>query len=484
VREKYIILRLIWSCFLLLSVSYCSFLIIRQTIQYFEYDVTTASRIINEAPTAFPAVDICNLNAYDGNYAREIILKYSNESHMLDLNGMFARFDSDLIMKYMESVMESSSNLTFYGFYLDQLVISCRFYGEPCNLYEDFYWYHDYTYGNCYRFNSGLQREVYHFYNDSVDAKPIPIKNITKAAVTNGLQIELFSGDPDTQQQFSYKSGFRIIVHNQSVSPFPIEDGIDVACGQETNIAITRTFINKLPAPCSDCIIELDQETIKRNDILKLMRNLFNKTFYDQKYCLKLCLQQYLVGTCECADYRYPIYNFNSNLKVYRMRGCKSPDDLNCLNRANTLFYETNIEIIKCYEKCPLECNRVIYDSKISVASYPSRWYSKLLNKSKSFQNILNANKVKLNGDINDEYLKETILTVNVFYNELTYSEISESRAMTFDYMFGFVGGTIGLCLGISFLSLIELVEIFVNIFIILYKRRYKTFKKDKLTKK
>lgn len=62
-----------------------------------------------------------------------------------------------------------------------------------------------------------------------------------------------------------------MIVHNQSVIPFPDEDGIDVAVGLQTNVAISRTFYNRLSDPYSNCIKDLSATVAKKNVVLDEM---------------------------------------------------------------------------------------------------------------------------------------------------------------------------------------------------------------------
>jgi hypothetical protein len=81
--------------------------------------------------------------------------------------------------------------------------------------------------------------------------------------------LELFAGDINVQQIFAIKTGYRIVVRNQSSEPVPIDMGIDVATGQQTNIAISRKFYNKLSEPFSNCVTNLDDKTIRKNSHLK-----------------------------------------------------------------------------------------------------------------------------------------------------------------------------------------------------------------------
>jgi hypothetical protein len=69
--------------------------------------------------------------------------------------------------------------------------------------------------------------------------------------------------------------------------------------------------------------------------------------------------------------------------------------------------------------------------------------------------------------------LKQNVARVQIFYNELKETFISEEiKTKIFDLVSN-IGGTLGLFLGLSFLSLIEFFEIFFQILIIsLFKRK------------
>ena len=88
----------------------------------------------------------------------------------------------------------------------------------------------------------------------------------------------------------------RLIIHNQTIVPFPNEEGIDVAIGYQTNVAISRTFIKKLPSPYSDCLSELTSETAERNELIKTIFTDYPFKTYTQRYCMKVCYQEYIIG--------------------------------------------------------------------------------------------------------------------------------------------------------------------------------------------
>jgi len=74
----------------------------------------------------------------------------------------------------------------------------------------------------------------------------VPIKQSNEAGPVGALKLELFLGDDDYQNQFILNSGAHIVVHNQSLTPIIVSEGIDIATGFQTNIGIKRSFLSKL----------------------------------------------------------------------------------------------------------------------------------------------------------------------------------------------------------------------------------------------
>lgn len=66
-------LHLMWIFFSILSVSFFSYLSIKNLMDYLTFDVTTKINIINESPIVFPTITICNINPFSGNLSNDII---------------------------------------------------------------------------------------------------------------------------------------------------------------------------------------------------------------------------------------------------------------------------------------------------------------------------------------------------------------------------------------------------------------------------
>lgn len=195
---------------------------------YNSYGITSSTSIGFEAPTYFPgksfsakknifhlnlksltfciAVDICNLNPYDGHYPKTRMImnetltaknitpyKYASLREYTDAANNY--FKATIEYLYKDDLVEIQN----LGFFLDQILLSCTYEGKTCNA-TDFYFYHDYNFGSCYRFNGGPKDP-----NQTVTHQHIssPIKTLHASGWRNGLRLELYSGDPTIQQQYT-----------------------------------------------------------------------------------------------------------------------------------------------------------------------------------------------------------------------------------------------------------------------------------------
>jgi hypothetical protein len=273
--------------------------------------------------------------------------------------------------------------------------------------------------------------------------------------------MELFIGHPTQQQQYTFKTGVRVIIHNQTIEPLPEEDGINVATGQQTDIAISRSFINKLQRPFSQCqMSNLNTSTKSMFELVNEMSNSFNITVYVQKFCMKLCFHHYVFTKCNCVDPAFLMYR-KLMIKVESNFVCLNSSQSQCVQDADVEFYSKNI-IDECIAKCPIECNKIFYKPTVSIANYPTEWYTDQLHKSKSFKQVLYHNKLNPNKMLSFSELQQSILMLDVHYDDLMYESVDETPAITLESLISYIGGTLGLFIGISLLSICELVELIV----------------------
>lgn len=98
--------------------------------QFFQFNVVTSLRAVYEAPADFPAVVFCNLNAYNGDFAREDMENILNDKNISKENYEPIDF-VDKGVDHFKSTFKARSlkglfDLYYSGFYLNEMLISCR----------------------------------------------------------------------------------------------------------------------------------------------------------------------------------------------------------------------------------------------------------------------------------------------------------------------------------------------------------------------
>jgi hypothetical protein len=172
--------------------------------------------------------------------------------------------------------------------------------------------------------------------------------------------------------------------------------------------------------------------------------------YYRQKFCYKLYYQKIIVESCYCYDPRYPNpWSTFNNTIIY---ACNTFIQSLCMDRQKTEFELVTISS-KCALDCPSECTMLTY----SIV-YPTDFYLKWLKLDATLTSRI-ADKAALS-----DQLRKSITKINIFYNDIYYIELSESESLTWDTLLGNIGGQLGLFIGISILSVVEMFEILFEI--------------------
>ena len=353
------------------------------------------------------------------------------QSILSDAN--FTLQTSTSMLRYIDRAISVADILSVYrnnylginkynsGFKLTDMLISCTYSGQACSA-SDFFWYYDFFYGNCYRFNGG-PAVTSDQSNPDYSYTSEPVKKAYKPGWRNGLRLELYS---TTGMPYSYKNGFRLIVHNQSTPVYPDEDGIDVPLGFQTNLAVKRTFLNRLPSPYSDCITVLNEKIASTNSVLQKVYQQIQTGLiwqYKSKYCFNMCYLLYVKRTCGCTPVDYV---YLQDVDVI----CQNSTHVICTGKSYFDFYQGD-QVDICYSNCPQECSVTSYQVEATQANYPSDWYH-------DFASSFGSHSA-FKGTF--EQSKETIAYVNVFYHSMDINVVQESPAFSVDLLLANIGG-------------------------------------------
>jgi hypothetical protein len=118
------------------------------------------------------------------------------------------------------------------------------------------------------------------------------------------------------------------------------------------------------------------------------------------------------------------------------------------------------LQTAKFYELCPLECSNFVYKLDISASRFPSRFYAQHLYDQKVFDFV----EPLYGRNITVQEISLSISQLNIYYSDLSYTKIQESIALTLTDLFSNIGGLLSLCLGISFLSVVDMIQLFTKI--------------------
>ena len=312
---------------------------------------------IEEQPSTFPAVTICNLRLFDT--GRPGVL--ANLTRLLAEVNINMDIDADSDQSVLEQIKSKTAILKAqiaaqgsidpYGFLIDDMLLSCRFDTFPCSA-ADFVKFYLYDYGICYTFN----------FNASGQTP----KLAQVARTRTGLRLELFAGNGGGE--LSLETGFYVVVHNNSEAPNKYE-GVRVSTGFSTEIGVRRRFHYKLPT--GGC--RLDTRTIYPTDSTFFgLASSLNNTIYSKRLCYEICLQDAIENGCGCSDPSLVTFSL--------LPQCTSTSQMQCALDYNT-FFDTfpTWANDRCGDKCPQECNSVTYSTTLSSCDYVNSFRFRLI---------------------------------------------------------------------------------------------------------
>lgn len=458
VSTERVFIRIIWMMCIVASGIYCVYTIAGNTRDFFSYQVETVIEVKHEANADFPTVTfcsnlICDLPEYSysdllDTYYRSLPNRtddkdlWMNSTKLRDLNEYARETYIDKLIKDGKQALlyQNTSNLK-------SMLISCLYNNEFCSE-SDFEFFQLSEFQKCYKFNA----------RPMVNGTRQKLRFIARRyGKTYGLQLELYIGLPDKcKTPFNTAEGVVLYVQNNTYNITSDSNGIELAPGSETNIAIDRTLILKKSQPYSDCIEE-NKKPSDSNEYIDLTFSLFG--YYSQPTCVQLCYQRWMIKRHGCQDRYLPLATNLTDVCPLIVTALN-----NTIFTNKTLFYQDPNNDVTCNKMCREQCESMIYDTSVSNSLFPTKTYSEILVRNENISS--NYDKYGIDLDEPDAYwvVRNSVLAVNVFYQADFYTRIKEKAAIEYDVYISNIGGALGLFLGISILSFIEIFELLVEV--------------------
>jgi hypothetical protein len=116
-----------------------------------------------------------------------------------------------------------------------------------------------------------------------------------------------------------------------------------------------------------------------------------------------------------------------------------------------------------CELKCPLVCNLIEYKTTSSSYRLKGDLYTDFINENEIFSQDSNET-------INANNAANSIVSINIYYDSLSYIQTTESPKMNLVSLLASIGGNLSLLLGISLFSLFDVIELLMEIYFIFFK--------------
>ncbi|KAL3891467.1 hypothetical protein ACJMK2_003729 [Sinanodonta woodiana] len=339
--------------------------------------------------------------------------------------GFIATFAySSIAMKLDSKFIES------YGHQKDDLIMSCKWQGMQCSP-ENFTYIWNMKHGNCYTFNSG---------ND-----PNPALSINYAGPLMGLVLELNIEQEEYISALSPEAGVRVVIHKRGTYPFPEDEGINIAPGFMTSLGLKKTVVSRLPPPHADCGTQ------------GVGVNFYTDKFgveYTKQTCVKSCYQSVIIDKCKCA---FPFFYVPPEAEI-----CNTSSQLaSCVDQV----CQTDLE--KCNDQCPSSCEESRFEPIMSISKWPSEKYSQHLS------NRIRKTSSKFMDDDKVADSTNTLAKLEVYFVDMSYERIEQQKSYQSESLISDIGGQLGLWLGLSVITLGELVEFMASVSHLITARFY-----------
>ncbi|CAF0980970.1 unnamed protein product [Brachionus calyciflorus] len=426
IRSDKLAIRLMWIFFTVMSTGLCSYMIVQSIMNYFSYETTSKIQIHTETSPIFPAITICNTNFFTSEYSTEFI---KNLSLDFQTSAYFAYEKYLKLRQMITSSEELMSNSYKFGDSFEKLIVHCRLLTIDCKNKEYWNYYYHQIYGNCYQINTGRENLI----------------RVSRTGWYNSLSVILNISLADGLEGLYAGSGAVVMIHNQTTSPLST-DAFGVSSGVETFVAISRQFKSSLPKPYSNCDGDTSDPNVFNSKLFKLISS--KNISYNRKLCMDVCFQDLIIQECNCYFLGSPFFGDKF------INQCLNDVEYKCMNsKIENDLKNSSIKNDICQSQCPLECNSMSYKIFYSFNDFINEKNNEDLN---NFYNFTGTNRRQMKNDLVSLYF---------YYETLNYEEMTEKESIDFVGLLSNLGGIAGLFLGISFLSLVEIIEIALQIF-------------------
>ncbi|CAF1520876.1 unnamed protein product [Rotaria sp. Silwood1] len=442
-RSQSIQNRIFWIVTTLAFTGIMLFFVVESIKQYFNFPTQTSVSFIVERSQAFPAVSICNYSPFRLDNFIEPFLNFTNSRNLTNTTdtSTIPIEAAPYLFDFIQNLLNYDEYLSNYFFPLSSMLISCLYNGERCQA-TDFISFFSFYFGHCYTFNAKMK------LNDSSVRSTIDHGGIGK------LELQLYAHShqyvPYTSRDISV--GMVAMIHDNTELPLIEVAGIQLDPGRKHKFGYKKRTYESLSSPYSDCT----------NEVSLAMQAMFNRYAgadyaYSQVLCYMTCVQAYIYGQCGC------ISPFQWTARSIVLPGSDRIIEAPLCNTTNKCYANAQVRITttnsiwdQFCSDCSQACSTVDFTITPSAVSAPS---AVRIPEIKVFVEKSGIALPKNWTTTWQSEIQNNYVAVDVVCETNRVEAYTQDASISSVDLLSNVGGHTGLWIGISFLSIMELVE-------------------------
>ena len=386
---------------------------IKLVVKYYKSEIYIKVTTKIDEDIVFPAVTICNTNNIDFSGKLYNDEQFPNTCDISKFNGKVSMLNNKSFLKGCSMFLSYLPHTCRFNKDID-----CRFpnYFQPCKSFSP-----------CFTFNGdGSLRQ-------KMIGKRFGLSAILFVNASDHTKFSAFS--QYAQITSDVRQGIQVYVHSKYIYPInPEGEAITAPPGFHTEISLRM-------------VVRTRRESPYPTKCSKTGNSIYKKLFpgnYTYHNCIFSCFQLKVYKVCgDVAQYArvwMPTDKFprRRNVSVTQLKRC-----IGNMMKSSTLGLDCD---------CPLPCFELTYRPIVSRNPWPQSW--QVDEYSSNFSGAMNISF----SAINETYFRRNFVRLSVFFEEFTYEEIAEEALYDRSSLSSDIGGLMGLLLGASSISVIELV--------------------------
>ncbi|KAJ1351925.1 pseudouridine synthase deg1 [Parelaphostrongylus tenuis] len=242
----------------------------------------------------------------------------------------------------------------------------------------------------------------------------------------------------------SESAGVRLAIHAPTEYPFPDTFGYSAPVGFASSFGMKKKLIHRLSEPYGDCI---HSENYDKTDYI------YQQYDYHPEGCHRSRFQTKLIRDCSCGGPRFPVPKSSRHCSAFNAIA------RDCLERniGDMGDFHHITEAMDC--KCKQRCREVVHEVTFSTSKWPSG--------ATDLDDCDGMTESEC-----ENYYRHNAAMVEVFYEQLNYELLQESEAYGLVNLIADFGGHLGLWLGFSVITVMEVIVLVFDVISICFHRK------------